>query len=411
MQSFIIALMACSVTMSVLALFFIAITPILKKRYSDKGRYYAWLIIVIGLIIPFRPQFSNAIVKMNIPSDTSTPVLQIVNGMPNAIAPVPYEFNISWWQIAAVIWLAGVIVFVAFHAIKHYRFVKTTTRWSESITDEQEVALFQSVKEEMGITKSIGIYHCPFVNSPMMIGLVKPLILLTTAELTRDELRFIIKHELTHYKRNDLLYKYLVLAATAIHWFNPAVYLIAKAIEILCEISCDTEIVRSTDEDTRQHYSETIVGVVKYQSKLRTALSTNFYGGKQGMKNRITSIFDTNKKRTGAIIVCIAIILTLGTGAAFAISAQAEKTGYTENTPGIANVNGAYAFIEEAVNQKAMDEWIAQHGTDYNAFENNNIVYFDTQEEAESHLEILYDRVDSGIRGRALYEGFEALYV
>lgn len=53
MQNFMIALLTCSVSMSALALFYMAVTPLLARRYSAKGRYYAWLIIVIGLIIPF----------------------------------------------------------------------------------------------------------------------------------------------------------------------------------------------------------------------------------------------------------------------------------------------------------------------------------------------------------------------
>jgi beta-lactamase regulating signal transducer with metallopeptidase domain len=99
--------------------------------------------------------------------------------------------------------------------------------------------------------------------------------------LAHDELRFIIKHELVHYKRKDLLYKYLVLAATAIHWFNPVVHLISKAIDVLCEISCDAEVIRNTSADTRKKYSEAIIGVAMYQIKQKTALSTNFNGGKK----------------------------------------------------------------------------------------------------------------------------------
>ena len=79
MQNFVITLLTCSVTMSALALFYMAVTPLLSRRYSEKGRYYAWLIVVIGLIIPFRPQWSNAIVKMDMPSETAAPVIQIGN--------------------------------------------------------------------------------------------------------------------------------------------------------------------------------------------------------------------------------------------------------------------------------------------------------------------------------------------
>lgn len=139
-----------------------------------------------------------------------------------------------------------------------------------------------------------------------------------------------MKHELVHCKRNDLWYKLLVLVTTVLHWFNPVVSLMARAIEGLCEISCDAQVVLGANADMRQQYCETILSVVRYQPKLKTALSTNFYRGKKGMKKRILSIMDTGKKRAGIGVICFALLLTLGTGTAFAVN-DAEHV--PENAP------------------------------------------------------------------------------
>ena len=85
MQNFIVSLLSCSVTMSVLALLFMASTPFLAKRYSERGRYYAGLVFVIALIVPFRPQPNSAIINIDILSDTTAPIVQIGNGTPSAI--------------------------------------------------------------------------------------------------------------------------------------------------------------------------------------------------------------------------------------------------------------------------------------------------------------------------------------
>ena len=352
MQSFMVMLLTCSVTMSALALFYMAVTPLFAKRYSEKGRYYAWLIVVFWLIIPFRPQFNNAFIKVDVPSGTVTPIIQIGNGTPITVpfgntALPPALPSISWWQIAAAVWLAGVIAFLAYHVIKHYCFVKMVKRWSENITDEQLVTLLQSLKFEMGISAQINLYRCSSIGSPMMIGFVNPQILLPKADFTQDELRFILKHELVHYKRKDLYYKSLVLIATAIHWFNPIVYLMAKAIDVLCEISCDTEVVRSTDADMRQQYSETIIGVVKYQSKLKTALLTNFNGGKKGMKSRISSIMDTTKKKAGVAVLSLVLVGVMATG--FVTVANASNISQANN-------------VGNTTTEKATDKSIAGDG-------------------------------------------------
>ncbi|ACL20899.1 peptidase M56 BlaR1 [Desulfitobacterium hafniense DCB-2] len=331
MQSFIVTLLTCSITMSAIALFYMAVTPLLAKRYSAKGRYYAWLIIVIGLIIPFRPQFDNPFVKI-IPTETATPTIQIGNRTQIA-GPVESALSssdvshilLSWWQIAAAVWLAGMIAFLVYHTVKHYRFMKMTKRWCETITDEQILSLFQNLKAELGISKQINLDQCLSIGTPMLIGFFQPKILLPTTKFPKNELRLILNHELVHYKRKDLWYRCLVLSAKAIHWFNPLVYLMAKAIDAVCEMSCDAEVVHSIDADMRQQYSEAIIGVVQYQSKVKTALSTSFYGGKKGMKERISSIMDAGKKRVGVIIACAILLLTLSTGVAFAVSSDAVE--------------------------------------------------------------------------------------
>jgi len=335
MQEFMIALIACSIVMSMLGLFYMAITPLMSKRYSAKGRYYTWLIIIVGLIIPFRPQFDNLnpIMQIDIPRHTMSQTqfmggdLIFILANPIEAAVTSVAASVSWWAVSAIVWLVGLITFLVIHAIKHYRFTKMAKRWNEIITDERIITVFQQIKNEMGITKSISLFHNSDMGSPLMYGFAKPCIVLPTTSLAEDELHFILKHELVHYKRKDLFYKMLMLIATAIHWFNPAVYLIARAIDTQCEISCDNEVVRGTDTDTRLQYSETIIGAIKYHTKIKTVLSTNFYGGKKGMKNRISSIMDTRKKRVSLFIFAFVLLVTICTGIILATRTTDEPSG------------------------------------------------------------------------------------
>ena len=344
MQNFIITLLICSVTMSVLGIFYMAVTPLLAERYSPKGQYYAWLIIIIGLIIPFRPRFKNPFVKI-ISTDTTMPAIQLGSGTqltspiaPTAAslpAPASPAMPLTWWQAAAAIWVTGMVIYLIYHMVKHFRFLKMTKRWSDPVTDAEVLRLFQDIRKEAGISGKIGLYQCECAGTPMLTGFIHPRILLPHIHFAADELRFILYHELVHYKRKDLWYKSLILLATAVHWSNPLVYLIAKAINIQCEISCDSEVVDRTDADTRLHYSETIIGVVRYQSNLKTALATNFYGGKKGMKKRIFSIMDTRSKKTGIAVLCGVLLLTFGTGFASAANEDADnapKAIYTQES-------------------------------------------------------------------------------
>ena len=313
-------LLTCSVTMSAVALTYMAIDPLLARRYSAKGRYYGWLIIVIGLLIPFRPTFRGVAMRVSVPVDAYAP---LVNRAAQATVP-----GVSLWQVLFGVWLVGMIGFVVYHTARHIRFVRMVGRWSEAETDTQTLSVMSGLKTEMGIGRRIALMRCPCVNSPMLIGIAKPKILLPDQNFDEGELRFIIRHELTHYARCDLLFKCAALLMAAMHWFNPVIYRAARAIDALCEMSCDADVIRGADVDARLRYSETIIGVVRRQSQLNTALSTNFYGGMKGMKNRIFAIMDGGKKKAGFfVITCALLIAVIGAGFAFATDVDAPDAG------------------------------------------------------------------------------------
>mgnify|MGYP000120553910 CR=1 FL=1 len=323
MEGFIRTLLECSVDMAVISLIYMSATPLLSKRYSAKWLYYVWLVIVIGWIIPFRPQFNAALLPVRIPNIQTTQIIPaeyITAGEP--IMAVANEANrtspIPLWWITASVWVIGAVGTIAYHGVRHWRFVRLVRRWSEDITALQTLNILNTLRTEMKIGTQVGLKTCFGIMGPMMIGFFRPVIFLPGAKMSSDELTFILKHELIHLKRNDLWYKVLILLATAIHWFNPIVHIMAKAIGEQCEISCDELVLQGANSEHRKRYGETVIGVVRAGAKLRTALSANFYGGKRSMKTRIFSIMDTTKKKAGITILCVVLIATIGTGIVFA---------------------------------------------------------------------------------------------
>lgn len=316
MQDFLNTLVVSSITMSIVALLLVLISPLLSKIYEAKWQYYVWLIIVIGFIIPFRPHFDFSFMQVDLP--TIQPIEMLQMGTKEFVAVANNEISgslqhatISVYSVIGYVWIAGVILVIGYHIFHHLRFVRLVKRWNETICDEKIIANFRELKAKMGITNSVHLQRNSLITTPMIVGVVTPTILLPTTDFSEDELSFILAHELVHYKRKDIWYKGLVLVATAIHWFNPVVYLMSRSIALQCEISCDQEVVKNSQEDQRQQYCETIIGVIRQQSRFKTALSTQFYGGKENMKNRILSIMDTRKKKSGIALVFGVLALSL----------------------------------------------------------------------------------------------------
>lgn len=320
MQMLLYTLFVCSAVMSVITLIYILAIPSLLKKYSAKWLYYIWLLVVIGWVFPFRPYLNLNIKPVYVPDmqmvqTKYTLINENMNTVSNGTKGAP---SFSVWLIAACIWAAGMVGVLVFNIWRHYRFLKMADRWSEEITDQDTILLLNTLKTEMNIKRHIGLKKCLAVSSPMMIGFFTPSVLLPAENNDPEKLKFILWHELIHLKRNDLWYKMLVLLATAVHWFNPVVYFMARVISIQCEVSNDELLVKEISFQQRRQYGETLIGAIRNGTNIHTALSTDFYSGGKTLKTRVFHIMDTTKKKAGFVILCLIFIAVLGSGAAYA---------------------------------------------------------------------------------------------
>ena len=236
------------------------------------------------------------------------------------------------------IWFIGAAAVLGHEGIRHKRFLKMIRRWSSEVKEPDILRNYQAVCTKRGIKAGIPLKICQCVHTPMLVGLWRPRILLPDQNYGLEEISLILEHELVHYQRKDLWYKGLLLFAGTIQWFNPVFYMMRREINNLCEISCDEEVLKGAAEEIRFQYTETIIGIVRSRAGMQTVLSTSFYGGKNSMKKRITSIMDSRKKKAGAAIVVAALIVTMCSQMVFAAkpekipwSAFANQGGQTNN--------------------------------------------------------------------------------
>ncbi len=385
--------------MSVISLAYMAALPLLSKRYDAKWLYRICMVIAIGWMFPFRPSIDLPSLPIHIP-DTPLLPLQSVEPMIDITAPtilaagdvVEGSATIPIWWVLAVIWITGFSVVVIIHAYQHRRLMKVVSRWSEPVTDLTILGILNHLKSALKIETQVELKVCPGITSPMLIGFWHPTILLPPAPIAEDELQLILKHELIHLKQHDLWYKALILIITALHWFNPVVYLMGKATAAQCEISCDALVLQGADFQQRKRYGEAIIGVVRNSSKLRTALTTNLYGGKNGMKKRIFSIMDTTKKKAGITILCVVLTAIIGTGAVFAanssINDQASNVvneDKQERKP-IIGPTKTKQVINVDVKSLEIGEFVAVEGPF--TLKEGDIIQYDIKAEGSGHLNV-----------------------
>lgn len=315
MQDFLQAYLQNSLITSIIVLLIFALSPLLSRKYMAKCRYYLWFAVVLALIIPFRPQILISQTYSSFFPWLTQGISETVNAQ-NIVASANPAWN--WWQTATILWIAGVFCCFCWFGFHHIRFMQTVKRWNEKIDSPDIRKEFRRIKSELGINHIISIRYCSCIQTPMMVGLLKPVILLPRIDIDLDDLKLILKHELVHYKRKDMWYKLLIMIASALHWFNPLVHIMAKSILNLCEISCDEAVLKGADSKTRARYGEAIISIIRKDGFCNTALSTNFYSGIKGIKKRIYAIMDTKSKRFSFAALIIVVVFTFFATTAFA---------------------------------------------------------------------------------------------
>lgn len=307
-----------TITISFIILILISATKLIDKKYSTKWRYFVWFFISIRLCIPINISLPKTPIQVEIPAQntlssdriqalSATTTSNIViekdaSQVINATSLNPFATS-SFIDIVTLIWIAGIFIFICYHLICYFMFIKEINRWSSK---PQDIAI-----SNYNIPENISVKICNKISSPQLYGFITPTILLPHENYSDSELNIILKHEMIHYKRLDLWYKLLLLFANAIHWFNPIVYVMVKRANRDIELSCDYEVIKNTDIEFRKAYSNTILQTLYNNQKHKMGLSTHFNGGKRELKERLSNIFDVDIKKRGIITFCTIILLTI----------------------------------------------------------------------------------------------------
>ncbi len=245
-----------------------------------------------------------------------------------------------------IIWLAATLGMVIRKVTIYQSFIRYIKAGLAPVADMRILDQLSIVAEQAGVKKPVELCVNPLVSSPMLIGFFHPCIVLPGVDISEKDFRHIVLHELTHYKRGDMFYKWLVQITVCLHWFNPFVYLMGREIAKACEFSCDEAVLAKIGYDNARGYGETLLGAMAairgYKENLGVAgLSEN----KQLLKERLGAIMDF--KRKSKAIRFLTVLLTLGvvSGASFiGVYAAAAPSGEVLNesllTSGLMGTDG-----------------------------------------------------------------------
>ena len=355
MTEFFRALVSSGLVMGALTMVFLLILPFCQKRYRAGTLYLISVILALGFLIPFRPHGKAPAVTVYAPAALSQPMGGLENPTQADIRPhsplaarndISSEERGSYtspfssrqriptlWDALMLVWLTGAAVLLLFHGLRHARFLRICKRWQSPVSHPETIAIFSSLCHRYCPGANVQLMVCPAINSPMLVGFSRPKVLLPDEELSPEELEVVLLHELVHLRRKDLWVKAGLLFTAILNWFNPAAWLLLRWAVFTQEAACDEQVTAHANHSEKIFYSETILRVIRRRSRLASALTTSFYGGKNTMKRRITAIIAGGTRLGGTLATSI-LLLTLLTGVALGIQDALPAENAASFAPG-----------------------------------------------------------------------------
>ena len=164
--------------------------------------------------------------------------------------------------------------------------------------------LLSECEEKLNISTRVELSCNPLIASPILIGFVRPRIVLPARELEDKALSYIFLHELAHYKQKDMFYKWLIQIVVCVHWFNPLVYLLEKEVNKSCELSCDEKVISICDERAKREYGDTLISFLKSNNLYKSSFtSVTLSEGAEQLKERLGAIMKFRKQSKAMIAV------------------------------------------------------------------------------------------------------------
>ena len=259
----------------------------LQKYLGSHQTYHLWLAVPILLlsstIVAAMPNLFAAVQSQQIAhySVLASKIIQAKN-------------TTNYGLFASYIWLGGIsimLIQLALQLVSIKALARSATKVSTPFS-------------------RLATYVHPKVQSPMLIGIVNPKIILPVNfnQLNAQEQQAIINHEQYHHQRGDLQCNLLAYGVLCLFWFNPICWLAYRRFHDDQELACDAHVTQSLSKQQKISYSQVLLA---YSQQAQHGLLHTHYGNKNILKERIMQMKTQQKGQSGLAILGLTILLGL----------------------------------------------------------------------------------------------------
>lgn len=295
----------------------------LKGKISARAVYVLWILVLLRFLCPWTTSHSLLNQAVEAPQESWTLTVPEQTGSPAAEPVSPRTSPVTTEALLWAVWLTGAGVILAVRCVSYARFSRSILRRARPAPKETQAAYAALTGPYRRPPKLV---CSPDAVTPMLMGLLRPVVVLPCLSLEREALEALLSHELTHWRRRDLLVKRIAVAVSVLHWFNPAAWWLLGQLDRVCELACDETVCRGWDQARRARYGQLLLELCAVPAPHFAACLSK----KQCLKERLIHIMDHKRKPFAGVLAagaCVAVLITSVALGAYAAPTEEKSAG------------------------------------------------------------------------------------
>lgn len=356
MAEFMIQFFICNIFISIIIGILLLAKRLLKNSLTSRMQYNLWYLLLSLLAVPFIPVQPIRFLQIfawfgSFKNASSSPIGDMIN----ETAPTNQSVTANWMNdfsisvsrrtpstiglILFILWCIGIFIMILLITKSMLRFHNMKNS-ALPLQNPAVRTLYYECLDEMHIKKPIPIYSTAFLKSPIIAGLLKPCIYMPIhliSDYNANDIKYMLMHELGHYKHKDALANYLMNIIGVLYWFHPLVWYSLKEMKNDREVACDTSVLKLLDEGDYEDYGNTLINFAEKVSLTPFPFSTGISGNMKQMQKRIFNIANYHpasfrKTLHSAALYIIIAFLLLGTAPFLSTQASENNRYYFNET-------------------------------------------------------------------------------
>ena len=314
MANFGIRFFLCNIFICIIIGFLIIVKRAFKNYLTSRMQFNLWFLL-LGILavpfVPFRPASFTQIFtlldvwKNAVSSNKGTITEGVLNPNTSGAVNQMNDFALSVSRetpsiiglILCGVWLVGILAMILL-VIKSVFRLNAMKKSALPLQNKTVRILYHNCLREMNMKKNIPVYSTAFLKSPIIVGLFSPRIYLPIhliSDFNAADMRYMLLHELQHYRHKDALASYLMNFFGVLYWCNPCVWYALKEMRNEREVACDTSVLKLLDESDYENYGNTLINFAEKVSLTPFPFAAGISGNMKQMQQRIANISSYKK--------------------------------------------------------------------------------------------------------------------